>query len=277
MKTAIVSLLTFAMLCLCADAQSTSSLRQSGGLLNRPGGGRMLRPAGRLLNRPGFRPAVNLLEPIIPIDEAMNLVKEGKGKGFYQLAIRYAQGNELPKDEKAAYKLLCRACDLNYANAVLVEGLYDEGNLRESNTSNSTSPSTYIYCGAYFSGGNREYALLTNKVAFARVMTKYEKARDLGALAATNQIAALNKRLADFYRREAEQARLRDKANTAEENNRRVAALLGEDVRQIVAQECTNTCRTAEEEERKEQRRALLQIQEELRRQREERAVQTGM
>ena len=34
----------------------------------------------------------------------MNLAKEGNGKGFYQLAIRYAQGNELPEDDTAVYK-----------------------------------------------------------------------------------------------------------------------------------------------------------------------------
>ena len=249
MKKKIVFCLIAAVIGLHTDAQ-----------LRRPG-----------LFRPGaLRRPINLLEPLIPIDEAMNLVKEGKGKGFYQIAIRYASGNELPEDKNAAYKMLCKACDLNYANAILVEGMLDEGNLRESDTY-STAPSTYMYCGAAFSGGRREYAWLTNEVAFARVMKKYEKARDLGALAATNQIAALNKRLADFKREEQDRIA---KVKAAEENDRRLAAILGEDMRQwTVDQKQKEQERRERElaaEERKAQLAQLAQIQEELRRQREE-------
>ena len=75
---------------------------------------------------PVRRRPLNLLEPQISVEEAMILAKEGKGRGFYQLAIRYAQGNELPKDGKVAYKMLCKACDVNYPNAILVEGICDE-------------------------------------------------------------------------------------------------------------------------------------------------------
>ena len=185
----------------------------------------------RLLRRMSRQSVEELLESQIPISEAMDLAKEGNGKGFYQLAIRYAQGNELPKDDTAAYKMLRKACDVDYANAILVEGICDERNMRDG-TSYSSLPSTYKYCGVSFSYGRenrREYEWLTNEVAFARVMKKYEKARDLGALAATNQIAALNKRLANFYKEEAE---ARAKITTAEENDRRLAAMLGENIRQ---------------------------------------------
>ena len=208
-----------------------------------------------------WQPAEELLEPQIPISEAMDLAKDGNGKGFYQLAIRYAQGNELPKDNAAAYKMLCKACDVNYANAILVEGICDEGNLRDG-ASGCSSPSTYKYCGASFSRGWKD-EWLTNEVAFARVMKKYEKARDLGALVATNQIDALNKRLANFYKKEAEaQAKVR----AAEENDRRLAAILGENIRQQ-ANDDNDKCQR--ERERTEQRQQLLAIQEELRRERE--------
>ena len=207
-----------------------------------------------------WQPAEELLEPQIPISEAMDLAKDGNGKGFYQLAIRYAQGNELPKDNAAAYKMLCKACDVNYANAILVEGICDERSLRGG--SMRSLPSTYKYCGVSFSCG-WEDEWLTNEVAFARVLKKYEKARDLGALAATNQIDALNKRLADFYREEAES---RAKITAAEENDRRLAAMLGENIRQ---QANDDNDKRQREREREEQRQQLLAIQQELRRSRE--------
>ena len=252
MKMRITFALAVLSICLCSNAQ--------------------------LLIRP--RPT-NLLEPLIPIEEAINLAKEGNGKGFYQLAIRYAQGNELPKDDKVAYKMLLKACDANYANAILVEGICDEERLRSPNGHPWRLTTTYMYCEADFHGDREGSDSLTNEVAFARVMGKYEKARDLGALAATNQISALNKRLADFHEAEAKQqvrkVEQQVKEKKAEENNRRVAALLGDDARPaIMDREAKEMQRRREErrvreEEREEQRRQLEAIREELRRSREER------
>ena len=144
--------------------------------------------------------------------------------------------------------MLCKACDANYANAILVEGICDECNLQGG----AFSPSTYKYCGVDFScglrGEQRKSELLTNEVALARVMKKYKKARDLGALSATNQIAALNERLADFYKKEAEvqakEAEAQVKVTEARENDRRLAAILGENIRQTAQDEeqrCTSS------------------------------------
>ena len=72
-----------------------------------------------------------LLEELVPLEEAMALAKAGKGKGFYQLALRYARGEELPQDDAAAYRMLCKARDADYAHAVLVEGLCDEKRLHD--------------------------------------------------------------------------------------------------------------------------------------------------
>ena len=206
----------------------------------------------------------SLLEELIPLAEAMELAKEGKGRGFYQLAIRYSRGEGLPRDERAAYKMLCRARDAEYANAVLIEGICDEAGLVEELRSSSgryflsLGPSPQAdamrgYCGTvFYDNGHRDLEHITNTVAFARVMGKYKRARSLGALAATNQIAALNRRLADFADKAAA-------ASEAEENNRRLAGLFGEDARQTAKDDAAareKALRKAEAERRKAEEQA---------------------
>lgn len=221
-----------------------------------------------------------LLEETVPLEEAMRLAQEGKGKGFYQLALRYSRGDGLPQNGQTAYKMLCKARDADYANAVLVEGLCDECDVRDPACSRITGRNArfkmFDYCGTAFDSGRRGHDVLTNEVAFARVMGKYEKAKRLGALAATNQIAALNKRLADY--REAEAQR-----RTAEANARRLAGLLDEGARKPEKEDAAEWAKAAEQEraptvlaaarmrraqrqtqavaEREEARRTLLQRQ----------------
>ena len=179
------------------------------------------------------RVRLELLEELIPLEEAMGLAKDGKGKGYFQLALRYAGGNGLPRDSKLAYKMLCKARDVEYANAVLVEGLCDEADLRTpSGYSGRASVDSAMreYCGVEFANGRRDSDSLTNEVAFARVMGKYEKAKALGALTATNQIAALNKRLADFNAErpkvEAEQSKIAKAKAREAEAAKQIAAML---------------------------------------------------
>ena len=172
---------------------------------------------------------LELLEELIPLEEAMGLAKDGKGKGYFQLALRYAGGNELPRDSKLAYKMLCKARDADYANAVLVEGLCDEADLRTpSGYSGRASVDSAMreYCGVEFVNGRRDSDSLTNEVAFARVMGKYEKAKSLGALTATNQIAALNKRLADFNAERPEVEAKQAKEAREAEAAKQIAAML---------------------------------------------------
>ncbi len=215
---------------------------------------------GRLL-KAGPQQGQGLLEELVPLEEAMALAKAGKGKGFYQLALRYARGEGLPQDDAAAYRMLCKARDMDYAHAVLVEGLCDERCLRCPNRRYAPVAECELrtYCGAFFRDGRRwgDYDSLTNAVAVARIMGKYEKAKRLGALVATNQIAALNKRLSDFKAEETKRLQ-------AEENARRVAGLLPE------AQEAAEA-RERAAAEREQQMQELHRIQEELRRQREQR------
>ena len=230
-----------------------------------------------------------LLEELVPLEEAMALAKEGKGKGFYQLALRYARGEGLPQDNATAYRMLCKARDADYAHAVLVEGLCDEkllGIAREGRFFVPTLlPVLHSYCGADFTDGRAwdDRDFLTNAVAVARVMGKYEKAKRLGALVATNQIAALNKRLSDFKAEEAKRLQ-------AEENAKRVAGLLDENTRPktdarketdavAAARERAERERVAKVAETKRKRAAAereqqRQIQEELRRQREQRKLE---
>lgn len=172
-----------------------------------------------------------MLEPMIPLEEALQLANANKGKGYYQLAIRYAQGNELPEDRRIAYKLLCKACDVKYANAVLVEGLCDEADLRECCSDPKMLRPVEVtswmhgYCGTVFYTGRHDWDILTNEVAFARIMSKYVRAKELGMLEATNHIARLNSRLANFKIEDAER---NAKEKVKSENNRRVLNLLGD-------------------------------------------------
>lgn len=220
-----------------ASAEKTAENRARGvrpGFVRRPSSSSF----GRRLNaRP--QQGQGLLEELVPLEEAMALAKAGKGKGFYQLALRYARGEGLPKDDAVAYRMLCKARDADYAHAVLVEGLCDEIFLRQPQKrfgrrlflNGDAREALRSYCGgADFRDGRNwdEHDYLTNAVAVARVMGKYEKAKRLGALVATNQIAALNKCLSDFKTEVAKRAQTE---MLAEANNRRVMVLLGEDVR----------------------------------------------
>ena len=223
---------------------------------------------GRLLNaRP--QQGQGLLEELVPLEEAMALAKAGKGKGFYQLALRYARGEGLPQDDVAAYRMLCKARDADYAHAVLVEGLCDEKLLCTDRGYSGFSQKRVLrsYCGADFTDGRAwdDRDFLTNAVAVARVMGKYEKAKRLGALVATNQIAALNKRLSDFKAEEA-------KRWQAEENAKRVAGLLDE--KNTRPKTDAREARERAAAEREQLLERLLEIQAEIRRQREQRKLE---
>lgn len=209
-----------------------------------------------------------LLEELVPLEEAMALAKAGKGKGFYQLALRYARGEGLPQDDAAAYRMLCKARDADYAHAVLVEGLCDEKRLHDGRGYSGFAPRVlHSYCGADFTDGRDwgDHDSLTNAVAVARVMGKYEKAKRLGVLVATNQIAALNKRLSDFKAEEAKRLQ-------AEENAKRVAGLLDEKITRPKTDAREARERAAAEREQLLER--LLEIQAEIRRQREQRKLE---
>lgn len=250
-----------------ASAEKTAENRARGarpGIVRRPSSSSF----GRLLNaRP--QQGQGLLEELVPLEEAMALAKAGKGKGFYQLALRYARGEGLPQDDVAAYRMLCKARDADYAHAVLVEGLCDEKLLCTDRGYSGFSQKRVLrsYCGADFTDGRAwgDHDSLTNAVAVARVMGKYEKAKRLGTLVATNQIAALNKRLSDFKAEEAKRLQ-------AEENAKRVAGLLDE--KNTRPKTDAREARERAAAEREQLLERLLEIQAEIRRQREQRKLE---
>lgn len=250
-----------------ASAEKTAENRARGarpGIVRRPSSSSF----GRLLNaRP--QQGQGLLEELVPLEEAMALAKAGKGKGFYQLALRYARGEGLPQDDVAAYRMLCKARDADYAHAVLVEGLCDEKLLCTDRGYSGFSQKRVLrsYCGADFTDGRAwdDRDFLTNAVAVARVMGKYEKAKRLGTLVATNQIAALNKRLSDFKAEEAKRLQ-------AEENAKRVAGLLDE--KNTRPKTDAREARERAAAEREQLLERLLEIQAEIRRQREQRKLE---
>ena len=249
-----------------ASTEKTAENRARGarpGIVRRPSSSSF----GRLLNaRP--QQGQGLLEELVPLEEAMALAKAGKGKGFYQLALRYARGEELPQDDAAAYRMLCKARDADYAHAVLVEGLCDEKRLHDGRGYSGFAPRVlHSYCGADFTDGRDwgDHDSLTNAVAVARVMGKYEKAKRLGTLVATNQIAALNKRLSDFKAEEAKRLQ-------AEENAKRVAGLLDE--KNTRPKTDAREARERAAAEREQLLERLLEIQAEIRRQREQRKLE---
>lgn len=249
-----------------ASAEKTAENRARGarpGIVRRPSSSSF----GRRLNaRP--QQGQGLLEELVPLEEAMALAKAGKGKGFYQLALRYARGEGLPQDNATAYRMLCKARDADYAHAVLVEGLCDEKRLHGGRGYSGFAPRVlHSYCGADFTDGRDwgDHDSLTNAVAVARVMGKYEKAKRLGTLVATNQIAALNKRLSDFKAEEAKRLQ-------AEENAKRVAGLLDE--KNTRPKTDAREARERAAAEREQLLERLLEIQAEIRRQREQRKLE---
>ena len=72
--------------------------------------------------------------------DAMKLAREGRGEGYYALAVHCACGNETERDVQSAVALLDRAIDAGNANAVFVKGLIDESRLAGSDLTTEGAP-----------------------------------------------------------------------------------------------------------------------------------------
>ena len=182
-----------------------------------------VRPASRLVRNLDDQ-AQQCLEPLIPMEEALALAKKGDGKGYFQLALRYADSGDATRDSKISLQFLKKACDASYSNAVFCSGLVLENSLslglslRPSRELNMDlfrlRPNVNKYIGVrsiynhYLSPPQRNsnvwecfgvYAprpCITNEDLVAIVYDKYNKAAALGVSAATNEIARLDKRMA---------------------------------------------------------------------------------
>lgn len=167
-----------------------------------------------------------LPEPLIPIEKALALAEKGEGKGYYQLAVRYAKGEGVEKDGEAAMKFLKKAYDANYPRAIFAVALGTEYRLGRY-SSDEVEPSSAKLLGVNFSsagilcvhglisdeGSDKVRRLLdmrqalrgresweidngiTNEVFTAWVRSDYEKAKSLGIGAAEKELTRFEKRI----------------------------------------------------------------------------------
>lgn len=167
-----------------------------------------------------------LPEPLIPIEEALALAEKGDGKGYYQLAVRYAKGEGVEKDDEAAMKFLKKAYDANYPRAIFAVALGTEYRLGKY-SSDEVEPSSAKLIGINFSSAeilcvhglisdegsekmrrllDRRQALrgreswkidngITNEEFTAWVRSDYERAKSLGIGVAEKELARFEKRI----------------------------------------------------------------------------------
>lgn len=152
-----------------------------------------------------------LPEPLIPIEEALALAEKGEGKGYYQLAVRYAKGDGVVEDDETAAKFLKKAYDARYPRAVFAVALGIENTLR-TYVDAEVCPSCRELLGVTFRGQSlfEVFELkpvsrlpwsgissgITNEVYVARVKDDYDMARKLGIAAAEKELARFESRIA---------------------------------------------------------------------------------
>lgn len=260
------------------------------------------------------------LEPLLPFADAVRKAKDGDGAGMYALALHYAGGMEIAQSPERAVKYLRKAADSGYGNAVLVNSLLGECELKDPrypddrgwhssgirflnrNIGGQFGENARTDFSAY-TGGIRASAFgfrtdaswnVTNELAVARVRFGYLQASKLGVTQATNELARFERWLAaqlEEIREEEKAERLwREKIG---ENERLAKQLLGEEPstnavfkrqmdmpgRKPLERPQGKDVRVLPSEipeqaaERERQRRALIEIQEELRRARREKEL----
>ena len=139
-----------------------------------------------------------LPEPTVPMEEALALAKKGDGKGFYQLAVRYAKGEDVKRDSEVAKAFLDKAVKAQYPRAVFAYAVGQELELSGWN-GDEPHPNAEAYFTTSFgfgSSGHRLGSCITNETLVSQVYSNYHKAVSLGMTAATNEIARLDKRMA---------------------------------------------------------------------------------
>lgn len=151
----------------------------------------------------------NLLEPLMPFAEAVEMAKANNPKGWFALFIHYAKGQEIERDTNTAFSFLEKAADSNYGNAVFIKTLCEEyyATTVSSNSSNSRHfpplgrkerehfPRIHQYIGTtpfFFNSAKRS---LTNANDVTAIRNGYTQAFNLGVLYATNELARFEKRM----------------------------------------------------------------------------------
>ncbi len=159
-----------------------------------------------------------LLEPLIPMKDALTLAQRGDGRGYFQLALHYYMNMGLGRREdtrKMAFKFLKKAYDMSYPNAMFCVGLMFEDRIfswDRSKRSSRSSIKKYFGIDVEREGISSDFEEVfdmplegksarvaienaTNEIVVAAVYTNYNKAVSLGVLCATNEISRFNARM----------------------------------------------------------------------------------
>lgn len=153
-----------------------------------------------LRDRRMYRP--QLLEPLLPFAEAVEKAKAGNPQGYYALAIHYAKGEAIERDDEQARQFLRKASDLNYGNAVLIDTICLEQSSVTKKEMHFSAADLKPYCHDYagirgltpFSYERGKHSL-TNSADVAAIRAGYKRAFRLGVAAATNELARFEQRL----------------------------------------------------------------------------------
>lgn len=147
-----------------------------------------------------------LLEPLLPFAEAVEKAKAKDPQGWYALAIHYAKGEEIERDNEKSWQFLLKAESANYSNAVFVATMITEELAAGART---TFRRSYLRSDdekrpcvlAYTGGGVFAFNLhqigitITNAADVAKIRAGYERAFKLGVSAATNELARFEQRV----------------------------------------------------------------------------------
>lgn len=142
-----------------------------------------------------------LLEPLLPFAEAVEKAKAENPQGYYALAIHYAKGEAIEKDNIKARRFLQKASNANYGNAILVYALLSELEsvrkleraIGQSKWILENHPCTRFegYTSAretFFYDPSAEVMSLTNETHIANMCSNYIRAAHYGCSAATNEL-----------------------------------------------------------------------------------------
>lgn len=154
----------------------------------------------RSLARPETERSEQLLEPLLPVAEAVEKVKAGDPQGYYALAIHYAKGETVSEDGDKAWWYMQKAADAGYGNAVFACTMLEEPRLSGRLWYMAECPPFSGYTGVdkykyrYIKDRRDQLHCLTitNEADVARIRAGYERAFKLGVSAATNELARFN-------------------------------------------------------------------------------------
>lgn len=157
-----------------------------------------------------------LLEPLLPFAEAVEKAKANDPQGWYAIAIHYAKGKEIERDNEKAWQFLLKAESANYSNAVFVATMITEELAAGART---TFRRSYLLSDdekrpcvlAYTGGGVFAFDLhqigitITNAADVAKIRAGYERAFKLGVSAATNELARFEQRVKAYQEKAAKE------------------------------------------------------------------------